>query len=1029
MRSYLTYVCCCLMGLYACSGSRGSKKIVLFATPAVTDSLKQQLERAAASNGWLLQVTTDRHFFQEDSLAGCSAVVSMLSDVDSMGHREVVSLRRYLEAGGGWMLVADTLHHPTGWPWLDSLNGRREFTEEKPARIFMTPAPLAAGVLEKGVKYAIGDNTAPDYKLCATLPIPENNRYAYTMLGQGLDEPMEMAIMPGNDVLFVERKGGVKLYEHDSREIKTIGHFDVFSGIEDGLLGVALDPDYEKNNWVYFYYGVAGSKAVSRLSRLELKKGQLLMQTEKIMMEIPSQRQYCCHSAGYLEFGPGGLLYLSTGDNTNAEATEGYTPVDERPGHELADDQGTSANSNDLRGKILRIKPKPDGTYEIPDGNLFPKDGSAGRPEIYVMGCRNPFRITVDPHNNFLYWGDIGPDTKVPAAEGGTLSFDEVNQARKPGYFGWPYFNGNNEAYPLWDFAGKKERPRQNPQHPVNNSRNNTGVRNLPPAQPAIIWYADGSSPIFPLVGKGGESVMTGPVFYSDQFKNAKYRLSSYYDGKLFIYDWVRRWIMAVTFDKDYHYLRMEPFLENLEPSAPIDMKFGEDGAIYLLEYGTNWFAKNMDARLVRITYAEGNRKPFASIRSDNNYGAVPFTAHLSAATSGDFDKGDVLQYNWELEGKNYSGPTLAHTFNQPGKYRIYLTVTDNHGATDTASLTLEVGNTPPVVRIQTKNNRSFYWDNTSLDYQVSVTDHEDPQIDSSAIRVSFDYLASGRDLAVVLNGSNSSASPQYARGHELFYSLDCKACHTENTASVGPSLLDISHRYAGKEDNIGKLAAKIIAGGSGNWGTRTMSSHPDLLPKDAREIVKYIISLGATTPSLPLRGSLALKAHEGKGNNGVYLLTASYADKGANNIAPLTSQAIVVLRNPLLEVEDFDDSKVSLQPIATAGLTYAYVKDGDFVAYKQLDLAGISSIKYNVQYRGSGGEILLHIDRKNGPVASRITIPPGNTPDWKSGWKQVTATLDEISGLHDLYFEFKSPHGDKGYLFNIDWIYFTKNK
>src|SRR5690606_16794285 len=98
-----------------------------------------------------------------------------------------------------------------------------------------------------------------------------------------------------------------------------------------------------------------------------------------------------CHSAGAMVFGPDNLLYLATGDNTNAEEAEGYIPIDERPGRELADDQATAANTNDLRGKILRIKPEADGTYSIPEGNLFPEGNEKGRPEIYVMGCRNPF--------------------------------------------------------------------------------------------------------------------------------------------------------------------------------------------------------------------------------------------------------------------------------------------------------------------------------------------------------------------------------------------------------------------------------------------------------------------------------------------------------------------------------------------------------------------------------------------------------------------------------------------------------------
>ena len=243
------------------------------------------------------------------------------------------------------------------------------------------------------------------------------------------------------------------------------------------------------------------------------------------------------------------MLYLSIGDNTNAEEIEGHNPIDERPGRQLSDDQGTTANSNDFRGKILRIKPEANGTYSIPDGNLFPKDGSLGKPEIFAMGLRNPFRVSVDPKTHFVYWGDVGPDSEVKASEG-MLSYDEINQARKPGFFGYPYFLGANEAFPDYDFETKKEGPGKDPLRPINDSPNNTGVKELPPAQPAFIWYGKGPSAKWPLLGKGGASAMAGPVYYNDLYPSASYKLPAYYNGKLFIYDWIRRWILAVTMDK-----------------------------------------------------------------------------------------------------------------------------------------------------------------------------------------------------------------------------------------------------------------------------------------------------------------------------------------------------------------------------------------------------------------------------------------------------------------------------------------------
>lgn len=1018
-----------LVLLFACTGKRSTTRILCYTTNRESSWVKS-IQETVRKEGWQLVLTGDRHLFQEDSLREFSAVCLPFSLSDSLDFRQVPALKRYAEAGGGGILaIKDTADQRKDWTWLHEwkdLATDKELQQDG-GRLYIVSPNADAGAVSKALGYLIGGNKLPDYtKASLTLAPPDTNRYTYTVLDHGLDEPMEMCILPGGNVMFIERKGDVKMYDAALRQTKAIGHFDVFSGIEDGLLGAALDPDYKTNHRVFFYYAPAGEKWYNKLVRMELRGDTLDRSTEKVVMEVPTQRRYCCHSAGYLSFGPGGLLYLSIGDNTNAEETEGYTPVDERPGRGLSDDQGSAANSNDLRGKILRIKPEENGAYSIPDGNLFPKDGSKGRPEIYVMGCRNPYRFHVDMKNAFLYWGDIGPDTKVPSNEGSTISFDEINQARKPGFFGWPYFNGNNQAYPIWDYAAKKERPAKDPLHPVNNSPNNTGIKELPPAQPAMIWYGDAASPIFPQVGKGGETLLAGPVFYSDLYKDAPYKLSDYYNGKLFIYDWVRHWVKAVTLDKDGNYLRMEPFLENIEFAAPVDMQIAPDGSIYMLEYGTNWFAKNSDAKLVRITYAEGNRKPVAVIKSSELYGAAPLQVHLSATGSVDYDKGDQLTYSWKVGNETLTGAETNYTFKQPGIYKVILSVKDNHGAEGTAALDVKVGNAPPSVKINTTANRSFYWDNVPLDYQVVVKDQEDGIPDSSKVQVSFDYMPVGKDLAPVLAKGTSAASLQHAKGNSLFWSLDCKACHAEKATSVGPSLTDISKRYSADEATIAKLAAKIIAGGSGNWGNRTMSSHPDMKQDDAREIVQYILSLNNAGASLPMHGTQLLNKHIGKGNDGAYLLMASYTDKGANGIEPLTGRDYILLRHPTVQLEDFDEGNMFISTVTTLALSYCYANNNSFCHFKQLWLDNVAGIRYNAQLQGAGGTIEVHLDKPDGPVISKAVVPAGTAPDAKSGWKVISAPMQPVKGQHDLYVITRSTDGKDGHLFNLDWMYFS---
>jgi len=157
-----------------------------------------------------------------------------------------------------------------------------------------------------------------------------------------------------------------------------------------------------------------------------------------------------------LTFDSAGNLYMSIGDNTNPFDSDGFSPHDERSGRYPWDGQRSAANANSLVGKVLRIKPRPQGGYDIPAGNLF-KPGTAGtRPEVYVMGNRNPFRVSVDRKTGYLYWGEVGPDSGHADAKRGSAGFDEVNQARKPGFFGWPMFVGDNRPYTKVNFVDRQ---------------------------------------------------------------------------------------------------------------------------------------------------------------------------------------------------------------------------------------------------------------------------------------------------------------------------------------------------------------------------------------------------------------------------------------------------------------------------------------------------------------------------------------------------------------------------------------------
>jgi glucose/arabinose dehydrogenase len=509
-------------------------------------------------------------------------------------------------------------NHPMAW--YHEYDGGRAFYTELGHTEESYAEPNYLKHILGGIQYAIGDNKL-DYSKAKTEFPPDEKFFNKTTLTQGeFFEPTEMTILPNLDVLIVQRRGEIMLYKNDSKKLKRAGFLNVYwrsikdttVHAEEGLLGVCKDPDFAKNNWVYVFYSPADN-SVNRLSRFELKNDTIDKQSEKIILQFYSQREICCHTGGSIALGPGGLLYVSTGDNSTpfdepkqTFVNRGFAPIDDRPGHLQYDAGRSASNSNDLRGKIIRIKINDDGSYSIPEGNLFAKDQPKTKPEIYVMGNRNPYRISVDQKTGFLYWGEVGPDSDKDSLDTrGPKGYDEINQARNAGYFGWPLFVGNNFAYYEYNYTTGKTGMKFNPAKPINNSRNNTGLKELPPAQPAFIWYPYGNIyNEFPQMGSGGRTAMAGPVYYADLFPGKK-GLPEYYNGKLFIYEWMRNFIKVLTLQPNGDFYKMEPFMENTKLAAPVDIELGPDGKLYVLEYGLGWFSKNKDAGLSRIDYKE----------------------------------------------------------------------------------------------------------------------------------------------------------------------------------------------------------------------------------------------------------------------------------------------------------------------------------------------------------------------------------------------------------------------------------------
>ena len=766
-----------------------------------------------------------------------------------------------------------------------------------------------------GIHYAIGDNLELDYSKAVSKIPPDADRFTKVALTVGeFFEPTEMTILPNNDVLLGQRRGEILHYNAETKELKQVALLDVYDKVinaegvnaEEGLMGLQKDPNYAENNWIYVFYAPTGEASVNRLSRFKFSNGNFDLDSEQVILDVESQREICCHTAGSIAFGPNNMLYLSTGDNTTPfdekgvkYVSSGYAPLNDIPGHEQYDGRRSSGNTNDLRGKVLRILVNEDGSYEIPEGNLFPEGTEKTRPEIFTMGHRNPYRISVDPKKGYVYWGDVGPDAgKDDIAKRGPRGYDEMNQAREAGNFGWPLFIGDNKPYVDYDYETGESGITFDPEKPINNSRNNTGLQELPKAMPAYAYYPYADSGDFPQLGTGGRNAMAGPRYYADLYPGNT-NLPDYYDGKVIIYDWMRGWMMAVSFFEDGSFNKMEPFAPGIEVNSLIDMELGPDGRLYLLEYGSGWFTPNEDSALSYIAYNDGNRPPVIDhLIVDKTSGNLPLkvTAKIEAM---DREK-DALSYVWDLgDGttKETTDPQIIHSYAVAGEYKISAIVKDDKGETALSKVTsIVAGNSRPEVSIDLGGgNSSFFIAGVPVEYKVSVIDPDGEEVNPANIFVSVDYMEGMDEANMSLGHQQASAT---VTGKALTQAMDCKACHKERESSIGPNYLDIAMKYKNDSKAMNYLQTKIVEGGGGVWGEVVMPAHPNITKEESRQLATYIRSLADVAPkrkSLPPAGKVIPTPTQGAN---VMVLTASYTDNGAGHAKPLTGVTSVSLQS-----------------------------------------------------------------------------------------------------------------------------------
>jgi cytochrome c len=426
-----------------------------------------------------------------------------------------------------------------------------------------------------------------------------------------LAEPDKLAFdmdSEGNvDVYFTEiRPGNIKRYNAKTKTVTTLAKLPVWTGpytstennkgsnTEEGATGIALDPNFKTNGFIYIHWSPA-SQNVFRISRFKVANNAINLADEKILLQFESQRSMCCHTGGSMAFDAYGDLWIAQGANGgNVHGKMGTTApiIGMNEIDKYKSEEWGASSTKGLRGGFLRIHPTPDGKYTIPAGNFGEYfynqtqdakylDTSKVAPEIYIKGTRNNYSMALDPVRRWVMWGDVGPDELTAAQR------EEFNLRKTPGFEGWPYFTGNNLK-----FAGN-----QNPAAPTNTSKWNTGLTTLPPARGTTklpdafmnrMRTAPISGPLYLYDGDLPSKVKLPPHF------NRKWFVTDYTGGRLFVFDVDAEGTQATAF---------QPFLSAIEFKGPVDFRQGPDGALYIVNYGFEGFTTGNNTSIMRISY------------------------------------------------------------------------------------------------------------------------------------------------------------------------------------------------------------------------------------------------------------------------------------------------------------------------------------------------------------------------------------------------------------------------------------------
>ena len=610
---------------------------------------------------------------------------------------------------------------------------------------------------------------------------------------EGLELPTAVRFAADGRVFVAEKRGIVKVF--DSLGDPTPATFadlrtKVFNNSDRGLLGLALDPSFPSRPYVYVAYhhdALPGGSAPrygspgadsdpcpdagqscpsdGRVSRLTAAGNQ--MTAEKVLVDDYCF-QYDSHSVGHLAFGPGGALYASAGDGSSywfADYGQVGNPCGDPPGPPGADlnapgAEGGSLRSQDLRtpadpaglnGAIIRIH--PDTGEALTDNPLAASPDPNAR-RIVAYGLRNPYRFALRPGTGEVWTGDVGWG-----------EWEEVNRIANPTgapveNLGWPCYQGGARD-PGYESAGLDLC---------------LGLYGAPGAALAPTYAYRHADAVVAGEGCGsGSSAIAGLAFKPTGVGN----YPSAYDGALFFSDYARGCIWAVKAGAGGlpDPARIETFQQ---ASYPVDLVFGPGGDLFYSSIATG--------TIRRIRYFTGNTPPSADAQATPTYGAPPLNVTFDATGSSDRDE-EPLSYAWDLDDDGQFDDSTAarpaRTFTQAGSHRVTLQVTDGSAASDTDSITISVGNTPPNVTLEDPSPSQTWRVGQRLDFAGSAFDTQDGVLPASAydweVNLQHCHAADDCHAHFLQTFQNVAAGSFLAPDHEYPSYLELKVTATDS--------------------------------------------------------------------------------------------------------------------------------------------------------------------------------------------------------------------------------------------------------